>query len=115
VFEVQPCNDHLGCTDDYCDQTFGGTGTCNYDAIPCPTSNNNCTLNFCMYGNCDSRSLCPENLMVESLTAGHISLIVVAIVIGLAGLAGSGYVIFKIRRAPKKEKHGGKIENYAVD
>jgi hypothetical protein len=105
----------LACTEDRCDDDVGGTGLCLYQPILCPISNNNCTLNFCLYGGCDSRSLCPDNLIQEPLAPGFVALIVIAVAVGLAGLAGSGYVILMIRRAPKKEKHGGKVEDFAAD
>jgi len=106
------CNDGLGCTTDSCDFTLG---RCVYDPIICPTSNDNCTLNFCLFAGCTQRYLCPNDLISAELSDGAKAGIAVAAIVGAAALAVAGYVTIRIVRAPKVKPSGGSAADFAAD
>jgi len=117
VNELIKCDDGLDCTHDYCDDSPGGSGTCRYEPIPCPVSNNNCTLTYCHYGGCESRYFdnCLENLEQGALPGWGIGLIALAAIVGAAGVAGLTAVVLRIHFAGKVARAGGRAVDFASE
>jgi len=125
------CDDGNGCTSDACNETLGH---CTYVPIVCPVSNDNCTLNYCMPGGCDSRTVCLASVEEgNQLGAGYVVLISFGVLIGVSLAAVGGYVSWKIALSASLANglaghgggglggghggghHGGQAKDFAVD
>jgi len=108
----QTCDDGEECTADTCDSTVGH---CIFTPKVCPSSNDNCTLNYCMIGACSATDLCPTPPAITGLTPAQIGGVATGGVLAAGALAVGGFVAFKIIGASSVSASGGTAGDFAAE